>query len=91
MPIRAGARHKSEDLGLDGHIQSRRWLVSYEDLRFAGEGYRDYHPGASRRELVRVMLYALLRVRDAHKGFKSSTARLPASLPDMPRCFSRSR
>src|SRR5215211_4080322 len=60
-----------QDLSLYGHVQCRGRLVGYEDLRLAGEGDRDHHPLAHpARELVRVLLYALLRIRDADQPQK---------------------
>src|ERR671920_1558836 len=55
-----------QDLGLDGDVEGRGRLVRYKHLRVAGEGYGYDHPLAhAARELVRVLLEALLGVRDA--------------------------
>src|SRR5215212_6575324 len=70
-----------KDLGLYGHVQSRGGLVRDEDLRLAGEGYRDDDPLAhTARELVRVLLYARFWVRDAdqHQELHGTLAGLAA-------------
>ena len=55
-----------EDLRLDGHVERRRRLVGDQDVRIAGERHRDHRALAhAARELVRVVVDALLGVRDA--------------------------
>ena len=79
-----------KDLSLDGDVQSRGGLVRYENLGLAGQGYGyDDALAHSAGELVRVLLYALPPRSGCRRGSKSSTARLLARSPDMPRCFFR--
>jgi hypothetical protein len=62
------ALHEFEDLRLDRHVEGRRRLVGQQQLRVAGEGDRDHDalPHAA-RELVRVVLDALLGLGDADR------------------------
>ena len=56
-----------EDLRLNGDVERGGRLVGDEDLRMADEGHRDHdalaHPA---RELVRVVINAVVRLGDAH-------------------------
>ena len=55
-----------EDLRLDRHVERGRRLVGDQQLRVAGERHRDHHALAhAARELVRVVVDAPLRRRDA--------------------------
>ena len=57
--------HQLEDLRLHGHVERRRRLVRDQELRVAGERHRDHHALAhAARELVRIVVDALLRRRD---------------------------
>ena len=54
-----------EDLRLDRHVESGRRLVGDQQLRLAREGDRNHRPlPHPARELVRIVLEALLRARD---------------------------
>ena len=56
-----------EDLGLDRDVQCRRRLVCEDQLRIAGQRDRDHHALAhTARELVRVVVVAVLGPRDAN-------------------------
>ena len=76
-----------EDPRLDRHVERRRRLVGDQHLRVAGERHRDHHalPHPA-RELVRVLVDAPLRGRDARPG---PAARSPARRA--PRCRERPR
>ena len=55
-----------EDLGLNGHVQSRRGLITDQDLRVAGHSDGDDDTLAhTARELVGILLEAHFRVGDA--------------------------
>ncbi len=61
------ALHQVEDLGLDRHVQRGRRLVGDQQARLAGQRHRDHRALAhAARELVRVLVEALLRRRNAH-------------------------
>ena len=56
-----------QNLGLNGHVQCGGGLVADQDLGAAGRCNGDHHPLAHPAgELVRVLLKALFRLRDAH-------------------------
>ncbi len=66
-----------EKLELRGGVKRRRGFVGDDDLGIAGDGHGDHDPLAHpTAELVRVVIYALLCVRDAHHP-----EQLDASLP----------
>ena len=55
-----------EDLRLHGDVERRRRLVGDQQLRSAGDRHRDHDALAhAARELVRILLEALRRRRDA--------------------------
>ena len=55
-----------EDLGLHGDVERRRRLVGDQHLGVVGDRHRDHHALAhAAGELVRVLLGALVRLRDA--------------------------
>ena len=58
--------HQLEDLRLDRHVERRRRLVGDQERRVARERHRDHHALAHPAgELVRVVVDAPLRIRDA--------------------------
>ena len=68
VPVSALQRaHQIEDLRLDRDVERGRRLVGDQQLRVAGERHRDHHalPHAA-RELVRIVVEALLRRGNAH-------------------------
>ena len=59
--------HQVEDLRLDGDVERGGRLVGDQQCRFAEQRHRDHHALAhAARELVRVLVEALLGGRDAH-------------------------
>ena len=85
----AQVSHEVEDLGLDGHVEGGRGLVRDKQLGLAGEGHRDHHAlGHAARHLVREVLEAALRIRDADHPQELDRARW-AALPFMPRWMRR--
>ena len=77
----ADVAQQVEDPRLDRHVERGRRLVGDQQLRVAGERHRDHHalPHAA-RELVRVLVDAPLRRRDATSS-SSSIARARACAP----------
>ena len=60
--------HQLQDLGLRGHVERRRGLVGDQQVGVVDERHRDHHALAhAARELVRVVLEALLGARDPHR------------------------
>ena len=58
--------HQLQDLRLDRDVERGRRLVRDQERRVAGERHRDHHPLAHpARELMRVVVGAAFRVRDA--------------------------
>ena len=59
--------HELDDLRLDRHVERRGRLVGNEDVGVAGERHGDHHALAhTARELVRILVYALLGLGNAH-------------------------
>ena len=62
------AFHQVEDLRLRGHIERSRRLVGDQEVGVVDERHRDHHALAhAARELVRVVVDALLGARDADR------------------------
>ena len=60
--------HKFDNLRLDGHIEGRSGLVGNQDVGIAGESHGDHDALAhAAGELVRILVHALLGLRDAHE------------------------
>ncbi len=58
--------HQVENLRLDRHVERGGWLVGNDQFRIAGKRHRDHHALAhTAGELVRILIDALFRVRDA--------------------------
>ena len=88
------ALHQLEDLRLDRDVERRRRLVGDQERRVARERHRDHHALAhAARELVRIVVGALLRVRDPDRAeqLDRPLARLaPASASRAPGAARRS-
>ena len=79
--------HQVEDLGLDRHVERGRRLVGDQQLRVAGERHRDHHALAhTAGELVRVLVDALLGVRDADHLAAARSSALRAWSLFIPMC-----
>ena len=75
-----------EDLRLHRHVQRRRRLVGNDERRPAGQRDGDHHalPHAA-RQLVRVVVDALLGIGDAHRAQQlDRTSRAPPCVPASP-------
>ena len=67
-----------EHLGLDGHVERGGRLVGDEHVGVVGDRHRDHRPLAhAARVLVRVLVDALARVRDADDLEQLDDARPP--------------
>ena len=61
--------HDVDDLRLDGHVERRRGLVGDQHVGVAADRHGDHRPLAhAAGELERVLVDALVGVRDAHAG-----------------------
>ena len=77
--------HQVEDLRLDGDVERRGRLVGDQQPRLAGQRHRDHRALAhAARQLVRILVEALLGRRDAHLRAASSMRALAA--PRRARC-----
>ena len=83
----ADVAHQVEDPRLDRHVERGRRLVGDQDLRVAGERHRDHHALAhAAGELVRVLVDAPLRRRDADEVEQLDRALRAPRARDSPRC-----
>ena len=66
-----------DDLRLDGDVERGRRLIGYKNLGVAGERDGNHHPLAhSSGKLVRIVVYPLRRLWDAHEFEKLNRPRL---------------
>ena len=84
--LRAQRAHQLEDLRLDGDVERGGRLVGDQQPRVAGERHRDHHALAhAARELVRIVVGALLGRRDAHPAQHLDRLALRCLAPLTPR------
>ena len=73
--------HQAQDLRLRRHVERGRRLVGDQELRVVDQRHRDHHalPHAA-RELVRIVVDALVGARDARPPSRISIARCAGDL-----------